>query len=555
MSVESDDTIASNELASSDTLLAVQNRSSSAMDATLVDEEFLSSTANELATESEPKAALLAEEQARTRRIAPLVLVLAIFAMATLPFFSGTLWAKSILYGTLACGICAMVWLWWLASRAAPIKNWQTTLAWSTAFSATCANSVYFGVFSIASLLMALAVVVFAQGQNRGLALGAYAASALTAGSVALLDSVGVLSDPGLMNASALLPLERLVATFLVQTLFLVSYFLGRFARQSSADALAKTQQAMRELARRDVIAREAREGVRRALNIGGEGRHSGSEIGSFRLAEVIGNGGMGEVYRAQHLTLQTPAAVKIIHPHLCHDKQLVQRFLREAKLSASLDSPHIVRVLDAGNGRAGPFIAMELLQGRDLATHFQEEGVLSIADIQSLARQVGEGLDAAAKAEIVHRDIKPQNLFLLDDAIAEPQSNFHCKILDFGVARAMSGQATVTQGDKILGTPNYMAPEQAQGHPADARADLHALVAVLYRAWTGFVPFKGENPQAVLYSVINKMPLAPSVRADLPDALDAFFTKGFAKAPDERYQSGAELSEALRAASTSILV
>jgi serine/threonine-protein kinase len=384
------------------------------------------------------------------------------------------------------------------------------------------------------------------------LARGCYAAAALTQATVALLDAFGIASDPGIVQVEALSTLEKVAGQLLVQSLLVASYLVGRFGRKSSTDAIAKTQQAMRELARRNVVAQEARDEIRRALNIGGAGRLSGRIFGSFKLAEVIGNGGMGEVYRAVHETLGTPAAVKVIHPHLCHDDKVLQRFVREAQLSASLESPHIVRVLDAAAGVKDPFLAMELLRGRDLSSYFQEEGLLSLEGLQQLAEQVGQGLDAAAKADIIHRDIKPQNLFLVaNESAAESASKLHCKILDFGVARAMSDQAALTVGDMILGTPCYMAPEQAIGGTMDHRSDLYSLVSVLYRACTGFVPFSGDNSHAILYSVVHDMPEAPSVRAGLPESIDAFFVRGFAKNAEDRYQSGKQLSEALRQACT----
>jgi serine/threonine-protein kinase len=517
---------------------------------TTVDEGFIQSTAQELEESAEPRAALLHEEQERTKRVAPLMVVLGFCAMGTLPFFGGTPWAKTLLYLTLGSGMATMTWLWLLARRAIPVKEWQSNLAWAMAFSATCANSMYFGIYSPAPILMTMAVIIFAQGRSIVLARGAYVAAVLTQGSIALLDAFGVLADPGILTAEALSTFEAVAGQVLVQTLLIAAYLLGRFARKASAEALAKTQLAMRELARREVVAQEARDEIRRALNIGGTGRLSGTVFGNYQLAEVIGHGGMGEVYRAEHTTLGTLAALKIIHPHLCHDKQLLERFLREAQLSASLQSPHIVRILDAGMVSAGPFIAMEFLQGHDLASHFQDMGLLTLEELQELAEQVGQGLDSAADAEIVHRDIKPQNIFLVDpdpDQESKPPSALHCKILDFGVARAMSGHATLTVGDAILGTPAYMSPEQANGKTTDRRSDLYSLTSLLYRACTGFVPFTGENAQAVLHSVIHHTPEPPSTRADLPEALDAFFLKGFAKNPDDRYQSGLELSEALK--------
>jgi serine/threonine-protein kinase len=463
-----------------------------------------------------------------------------------LPLFGGTPWAKNLLYTTLAIAILSMSWLWSMVYRDIPIRDWHWALGWGVSFQATCATSIFFGVYSPAPIMMAIAIVVYAAGRDLLLARIIYGTAALTQASVSLLDAFGIADDPGLVQVDELTTIEKLSGQLLVQCLLATAYIVGRVQRMSSTAAIGKTRDAMRELARREVIAEEAREEVRRALNIGGAGRLSGRTYGSYRLAEVIGHGGMGEVYRAQHSTLKTQAAIKVIHPHLCGDEKLLERFLREVELSASLDSPHIVRVLDSGID--DPYLAMELLQGRDLANYLREEGLLSLDALQELAEQVGAGLDAATRAGIVHRDIKPQNLFMIED---ESSTRLRCKILDFGVARAMSGQAALTVGDVVLGTPNYMAPEQAVGKPMDHRSDLHALVSVLYRACTGFAPFGGDKAHAVLYSVVHDMPEPPSTRAGLPPALDTFFVKGFAKNPDDRYQSGQALSEALKRACT----
>jgi serine/threonine protein kinase len=152
-------------------------------------------------------------------------------------------------------------------------------------------------------------------------------------------------------------------------------------------------------------------------------------------------------------------------------------------------------------------------------------------------------GLDAAAKAGIVHRDIKPQNIFLAGGILAG-STPMHCKILDFGVARAMNQGATLTKGSSLLGTPAYMAPEQARGESVDHRTDLHALTAVLYRAATGLPPFAGDTAMAVMLSVVSDMP-AKGSDVGLPERFDPFFAKGFAKNASERFQSGAELSAA----------
>jgi serine/threonine-protein kinase len=219
--------------------------------------------------------------------------------------------------------------------------------------------------------------------------------------------------------------------------------------------------------------------------------------------------------------------------------------------MCATFESDHIVRIFDAGDSGHGPFLAMELLEGRSLNDYLETHGPLGPGELLRLAQQVGKGLDTANEAGVIHRDIKPQNLFLVasDAAFEQKSGDWQCKILDFGIARTISAGSTLTLGDVVLGTPAYMSPEQVQGLPADRRSDLHALVSVLYRALTGFAPFEGESSQAVMYAVVHNQPPPASSRVVVPSAIDAFFERGFAKDPDERFQSGEELALALAGA------
>ena len=267
-----------------------------------VDEQFLRSTANEVLNATEPTAALRHQERARTRRVAPLMVGVSGVCISTLHLFGDTPWAKDLLYITLAASLVAMLWLWWVSTRGS-VQGWQTTVARSTAFSAACAACVFFGFFSSAPVILVLAIIIFAQSNNLRLARGVYLGAALTQGLMTAMDALDILSDPGLVVADGLSPVQGIAAQALVQLLLLASYLLGRFTRRASEEALTMTHQAMQELARREVIAMEAREGARRALNIGGAGRLAGSVFGSFRLAEIVGYGGMGEIYKAEHVT------------------------------------------------------------------------------------------------------------------------------------------------------------------------------------------------------------------------------------------------------------
>lgn len=508
------------------------------------------STKADLLHQSQPHVALDHEEQERTRRASPLMAAFGVALLCVLPVFDGTGWAKLLVQVTLAFGLAAMGWLWWTARLDSPIKRWQLSTCWYIVFVSVCATMVFFGVSSPGTTMVALALALIAQGQSVGLARIAYLTAMSIVGLIGFLDVFAISRDPGMIRVTGMGRLELFVGHFLIQGTLLSAYLLGRYGRQSSSKAITKVQSAMRELAQQEVLIREAKDDVQRALNIGGVGRLSGQTVGNYRLFEIIGHGGMGEVYRAEHQMLATPAAVKIIHRHLCLDEELSQRFIREAQLSASLESSHIVRVLDAGYDLHGVFIAMELLSGQDLATRLRHHGLLSLGELQQLAAQIGRGIDIAAKESIVHRDIKPQNLFRVhEDERADAEALW--KILDFGVARASTGES-LTQTSSIIGTPSYMSPEQATGGSVDHRCDLHALTSVLYRACTGFAPFTGDNGHAVLYSVVHHKPEPPSKAANLPVALDAFFAKGFAKDPDARYQSGDALARALSAACAS---
>lgn len=501
-----------------------------------------------LAVESENALAL--EERKRTQRVAPFMACLGTFAFAALPLFGGTLWAKRLLQTSLALGVIAMLVLWWLAATNRAISGWRGDAAWTMGFVCTCTNSIYFGVYSPASAMMIMAVVVFAMGNSGALAFKLYLLATATEATVAILDATGVMADPGVLSATHLPLIERIAGQVLVQSFLLAGLYIGRSARHATSVALAKMRSALHDLARRDVIAREAQDKVRRALNIGGAGRYSGAHFGSFRLAELIGHGGMGEIYLATNTETDDLAAVKIIHAHLAQDEGFVKRFLRETTLSSQARSPHIVHVLESGHDDGGPYMAMELLSGVDLAGHLSSSsshGTMPLLELCFLAKQVGAGLDCAAQAGIVHRDIKPQNIFLAGGLLKGP-TPLHCKILDFGVARVMSKGHTITQGSSLLGTPAYMAPEQAKGETVDHRADLHALAAVLYRAATGLPPFSGDTPMAILLQVAQSMPVPVSTHG-LPESLNAFFDKGLAKNPDQRFQSGKELGAAFEAA------
>jgi serine/threonine-protein kinase len=257
----------------------------------------------------------------------------------------------------------------------------------------------------------------------------------------------------------------------------------------------------------------------------------------------------MGEVYSAAHVETGQLAAAKLMNQQALEDPRHVARFLREARAIASLDSPHVVRILEACDPTdIVPYFIMERLHGCDLAQHLRSAR-LTISGLDKLTREVGSVLDAAREQGIVHRDLKPQNLFLADRASGEPI----WKVLDFGVATLSEHSGTLTQGH-VVGTPSYMAPEQACGEQADYRADLYALAAIAYRWLTRRPAFTGKDIPSLLYQVVHTMPPRPSALADLPPDVDAVLAIGLAKDRDRRFDNARELAAALAAASAGSL-
>jgi eukaryotic-like serine/threonine-protein kinase len=272
----------------------------------------------------------------------------------------------------------------------------------------------------------------------------------------------------------------------------------------------------------------------------------------NLRLTRLLGAGGMGSVWVARHLSLEVDVAVKFIHPDLLSggDKLVVERFRREAKLSAQIDSPHVVRVFDHGVERTSkcPYIVMELLRGESLWDRLLRVRRFPPGDAARIISEVAEGLEAAHGRGVVHRDIKPQNVFL---ARTRDGSEL-AKILDFGIAKSSSPGKDVLEQVKtstgvIIGTPQYMSPEQLmRAAPVDAASDRWALAVVAYELVTGKLPFAGETLAATLVA-ITRAEIAPASQS-VPGALrelDAFFGKALAVEPTDRFATATELARA----------
>jgi serine/threonine-protein kinase len=270
--------------------------------------------------------------------------------------------------------------------------------------------------------------------------------------------------------------------------------------------------------------------------------------IGRYELRRRIGKGGMGEVWAAWHRGLEREVALKILRLSDETDELAAARFEREVRLSSGLTHPNTVRVFDSGTTDDGLlYYAMELLDGRSLGELVKQEGPMPAARAVHIVTQAARALAEAHDAGIVHRDVKPENLFVTH---AGGEGDF-VKVLDFGIARATSeGAHHLTQTGSVAGTPATMSPEVIIGGDATAASDVYGLGAVMYFALTGRPPFKGEVPATTLLAHLNDVPVPPSQRVTEPIAPDveAIVLRALAKKPEERFADGRVLADALAA-------
>ncbi len=270
-----------------------------------------------------------------------------------------------------------------------------------------------------------------------------------------------------------------------------------------------------------------------------------GKTIGVYKVEGFVNKGGMGAVYRATHLMLGKPVALKLINPEVLTSPQVVGRFQREARVVSQLSHPNIVTVHDLGQTEDGIlYLAMELVSGINLKELIDREGPLDPGRAVRLARGVATALAVAHKDKIVHRDLKPQNVMVTEDA----EGREIPKLLDFGIAKALeSDGSTLTSTGMLLGTPRYMSPEQAKGTEVDGRSDLYSLGIMLYEMLVGTVPFDAPSIPAVLIKHQSEVPTPPSkLRPGLPAELQAVVLRLLEKDPARRFANAAALSDAL---------
>ena len=264
-----------------------------------------------------------------------------------------------------------------------------------------------------------------------------------------------------------------------------------------------------------------------------------GTELAGYRIERHVAHGGMGEVYEATQLSLDRRVALKLIARRLGTDERFRERFRREARSAAAIDHTNILPVYETGETADGRlFLAMRFVEGPDLSSLLREQGPLDPAQTVAILRQIGDALDAAHQRGLIHRDVKPANVML-----EASDEGWHAYLTDFGLAKPNDDQSENTASGEILGTVDYMAPEQINGSPLDGRADVYSFGCMVYRCLTGDVPFRRETKTATLIAHANApVPLPSAAIVGLPAPLDLVVLRAMEKDPAKRARSAGAL-------------
>lgn len=266
---------------------------------------------------------------------------------------------------------------------------------------------------------------------------------------------------------------------------------------------------------------------------------------GTYILDKVLGEGGMGRVYLARHTRIAAKRfAIKVLHQQYAQHEEALERFKREAEAAALISHPNVVGVHDYGRTQDGrPFLVSDFLVGEELADRLQRESTLPVGEAVRIVRQVCSGLAVAHANGVTHRDVKPENVFLVGS-----DEDLSVKLLDFGISRFVDNRGkSITKAGIALGTPDFMSPEQAKGKKVDHRADIYAVGTMLYVALTGVMPFERESPQDTLLALLTQEAPPPRMlEPSIPEGLELVIQKAMAKEAEDRYQWIAQLSQAL---------
>jgi eukaryotic-like serine/threonine-protein kinase len=479
------------------------------------------------------------------RILAGSMMALSLLGAVVAASFEGDALTKLLAYAAMGILFAAHAFMWVRAGREGMDQSPLAFCVYVFMCLAIAVANFAFGPLSPFGIAVAIGIMMFSSSFGALLAHVSYGTIMLGFAAGALTVRFGGYTRPALAPVAFSQPWMWDTSIVLVMVMYTAAHAVGRLIRLEQAESVENLERAMREAAARDALLREARDALRKVAGIGAPGRFSEQELDGFRLGPVIGRGGMGEVYAAERLADGRQAALKLLRMDVLSERSALARFEREPRIVASIRSPHVVELLSSSDADSVlPYIAMERLSGEDLASYLRDRERMSLHEVVELVSQVSVGLSAAHTAQVVHRDLKPSNLFR-----SGPSERPIWKILDFGISKWMdSAEATLSAGD-LVGTPHYMAPEQARGdHDVDPRADVYALAAIAYRALTGEAPFMG-GMAAILRRIADDMPKAPSSLAPLPRAVDYVLALGLAKRQKQRFQTAFELAAALNMA------
>jgi len=480
-----------------------------------------------------PLEALERDELMRTRRFCTIGALIGLAGGGSVLLLPGDPTASVILLSSIGCALAAILFLYARTSDPLRFRQSTTLLGWYVPAICVCTAIPYFGVFSPAPIVLVLGIYFTGLGRSSALALGVYVTCAGAQAIIASLVITHAVRDPGIVQILPIAVREQWIVQALVQVVLAGTFITARISRKTALAAVGELERAVRLAAHREALLLEAREELERALR-SGRGRFTDQMIGGYQLGEVLGRGAMGEVYAGTDANGRD-VAVKLLSQASLGNANHVLRFLRELRTAAGLSSKNVVRVIDVGEHPV-PYLVMERLEGKTLAEMLRNQRALPAREVLDMVRQVGVGITAAAAAGIVHRDLKPQNVFLHKGT---------WKVLDFGVARAIDSGDTLTAGH-VVGTPSYMAPEQAAGATVDHCTDLYALAAIAYRSLTGHPPYAAGEIAETLYKVVHTLPRRPSELVELPADVDLVLAIGLAKRPGQRFSSAGELADAL---------
>lgn len=484
---------------------------------------------------------LRSDEIQRTRAFLLVSGTLSLFGAAASPLFVGepTVWRVFLVSVVSLVAICAGFFLHIRDERRYSAEKALVVI--TVCEFAGVAAVAFYGFFSPAPMVMMLPIGFVGLSRNRRLAISAYGIAALMIAAPMLLLSLGVGSDPGLVRAIGMGTVEQLVFTGLVQVVFGAAFLMSRLSRRSTDRAVAQMERAWRQVQEQDWALGEANQELERAR--AGEGALVGQVHGAWVLERRIGRGGMGDVYSATHQQTRARAALKFLGSR-SRDARSLALFEREAALLGTVMSPFVVKPLELHLGDPA-WLAMELLEGEELGARLRRLRRLSLAETVALVSHAAEGLSAAHDVGIVHRDVKPGNLFQV-----QVDGGRIWKLVDFGISKLEDAESTFTR-DRLLGTPGYMSPEQLRGEDLNDKSDQFGLAAVAYRALVGRAPFVGRGGRALQYATLSSQPPRPSDFVAVPHEVELVLAIGLAKSPAGRFPTIDAFATAFSRAST----